>query len=274
VPETAEPVFCSEAWFGENPWGAMGRKACLEDCEITELSGPGGINGFHICPMVRACPLPPDIVDRAMGRYWYRRYAGGAYYQQQRLLPSDVRLYYQSESTLGHRTGAVIFAFGLQDPAALDGFIDRYIRSGFAALTLVPRSLRGSGRDRRALEYQDVWLDKDSVLAPDGTLFFADIEGLAWVPVTDDAHLSELTRRQFERNFYEFMYGLHRLLGERDRMAGRKPSAEGRRKDVAARVELALERDRSLRLERNARWLDMLCGGALVRLLDFTEEKA
>ena len=274
MPETAEPVFGSESWFGENPWGSMGQSACLEDKEITELSGPQGIDGFHICPMVRACPLPPDVMERARGRYWYRRYGGQPYYQQQRLLPSDVRLYYQSETTIGHRPGAVLEAFGVLDPEALDGFLDHYIRSGLAALTLLSRSLRGSGRDRRALDYQDVWLDKDSVLAPDGTLFFADIEGLAWVPVQDDERLAALTRRQFERNFYEFMYGLHRLLGERDQMAGRMPSAECRRADVAARLELSLQRDRFIRLERSARSLDMLCGGALVRLLDFTEEKA
>ena len=272
TPGPWEPSFFSEVWFGENPWGAMGRQACLEDRALTELTGPGGIAGFHICPMVRACPLPPPVMELARGRYWYRRFAGGPYYQEQRLLPSDVRLYYQSESTLGHRTAAVLSAFGIGEVPALDGFIDNYIRSGIAALTLIPRSLSGEGPGRRALDYQDVWLDKDSVLAPDGTLFFADIEGLDWVAVPDAGLLAALTRRQFERNFYEFMYGLHRLLGERDRMAERVLTVEARRADAAARLDLALERDRFARPELSRRALDLVSGGAVIRLVDLSEE--
>jgi hypothetical protein len=268
MPETTEPVFFSESWFGESPWGAMGRTACLEDRDITELSGPGGINGFHICPMVRASSLPPRIMEAARESFWYRRFGGeGPFFQQVRLLPSDVRLFYQAESTLGWRTAGVLDSFRVQTTEALDAFINNYIRSGLAALTLVPRSLGGG----RALEYQDVWLDKDSVIAPDGTLFFVDIEGLSWAPFPDGERVAEGTRKQFERNFYEFMYGLDRLLRERETMSGR-PSARGiRRQEAAGRFELAMDGDRFAAVERNGRSVDLIAGGTSLRLFDLAE---
>jgi len=50
------------------------------------------------------------------------------------------------------------------------------------ALTLWARSLRTIGNVRAGLDLQAVWFDKDSVIAPDGSLFFTDLEGLDWVP--------------------------------------------------------------------------------------------
>lgn len=247
-----EPLFYSEAWFGENPWGAMSHKGCMEDLGITEQANQDGINGFFICPMVRATPLPEWLMADAHSNYWYRKLESNeAYYQQLRLMPSDVRLFYQSEATLGKRTLAVLNAFKIDSLEELDDFIHNYIHSGIAALTLIPRTLRaGLDSGHFGLDFTDVWLDKDSVIAPDGTIFFADIEGLEWVPIRDEDEAKFKMKRQFERNFYEFMYGIDCLLKERNKMTGQRMSFNGLRQTLAARLELALEQDKFTELEQ------------------------
>ncbi len=279
-PAARGALFTSESWFGESPWGAMGRSVCEEDAALTALTGQEGIRGLHICPMARATPLPQWLMERAMAQWWYRRLDGGEpYYQEVRLLPSDVRLFYQSESTLGRRTRPVLSAFGVEDEQGLDAFIDCYLRSGMAALTLVPRTVEEvEGRGVAALDYADVWLDKDSVLAPDGTLFFADIEGLEWVVMRDDDEVLARMRRQFERNLYEYLYGADRLLRERERMAGATRGREERRRDLGARLQLALERDPYVAVEGCGTHMDLALlpheGHApelRLRMLDFEE---
>jgi hypothetical protein len=274
-------TFSSESWFGESPWGAMSYKACTEDKALTELSGPDGINGFHICPMVRANPLPEWVMETARPMYWYRRLNGPApYYQQARLVPSDVRLFYQSEEALGHKTTHVLDCFKVEGLEALDGFMDNYILSGMAALTLIARTARTHKTwGHTALDYDDVWLDKDSLIAPDGTLFFADIEGLDWVPLRDEQEATKRITKQFDRNFYEFMYGLDKLLNERDRCNGRPVDRQSRRKELASRLELALAKDRYLKLERDGEHLDIFIRPAQgparevkMRFLDFDDQ--
>ena len=273
-------AFSSESWFGESPWGAMSQKACLDDKALTELSGPDGINGFRICPMVRANPLPEWVMETARPMFWYRRLEGQApYYQQARLVPSDVRLFYQSEEALGHKTSHVLDCFKVEGMEALDEFMDNYIRSGMAALTLIARTARKHKTwGHTALDYDDVWLDKDSLISPDGTLFFADIEGLDWVPLRDEPEAIKRITKQFNRNFYEFMYGLDKLLSERDRRVGRPVDRQARRKELASRLELALAKDRYLTLERSGEHLDVIVRPSegpvrqvKVRFLDFDD---
>jgi hypothetical protein len=273
-----EPFFASESWFGENPWGAMSQRGCIEDKRITELTGPGDIGGFYICPMVRATPLPEWLMKKAQSRFWYKRLdRPGPYYQQTRLMPSDVRLFYQSDVALGRKTPGVMDTFGISDPEDLDGFIENYIRSGMAALTLISRTVREDEKfGHVALDFTDVWLDKDSVIASDGTIFFADIEGLEWIPMRDDDEAKFRMMRQFDRNYYEFMYSLDRLLQERDRMRNRTTTRRALRHGLAARLELALESDpfleirqseHSLRIAMNP--LDGVVEGIEVKMLDF-----
>ena len=245
--------FSSEAWFGENPWGAMSEQGCHEDAQITDLAGEAGsIKGFCVCPMLRAEPLPAWLMDGARGRWWYRRLdRPGAYHQQLRLMPSDVRLFYASEFTLGTRAREVLEAFSVDTVEDLDAFVHAYIGSGMAALTLCARSAEPHDRwGHRALDYDDVWLDKDSVLAPDGTLYFADIEGVWWVPMRDDEEAAHRMKRQFNRNLYEFMYGLDCLLDQRDVMRGREATRDARRRELALRMDMALATDRHLALEQ------------------------
>lgn len=253
-------TFSSEAWFGENPWGAMSEQGCHEDAQITDLVGEdGSIAGFRICPMLRAEPLPDWLMEGAKDRYWYRRLdRPGPYYQQLRLMPSDVRLFYASEFTLGTRAREVLDAFSVNTVEDIDAFVDNYMASGMAALTLAARTAGPSEEwGHRALDYDDVWLDKDSVLAPDGTLYFADIEGVWWVPIRDQAEAEHRMKRQFNRNLYEFMYGLDCLLDERDTMTGREATRDARRQELALRMELALAGDEHLAIEERGGRVDL-----------------
>ncbi|MGA1873604.1 MAG: hypothetical protein ACMUHY_08015 [Thermoplasmatota archaeon] len=241
--------FSCESWFGENPWGAMSGTACWEDAAITDLADGSSIQGFHICPMLRAEPLPEEIMERAMSNHWYRRLDDpGPFYQEFRAVPSDVRLYYQSSSTLGDNVQGVLDSFGVTDVEVLDDLLDNFIRSGIAALTLGARTMQRSGGAFRMLDYHDVWLDKDSVIAPDGTLFFADIEGLDWTRMLDEGDAAKVMRTQFHRNYYEFMYGLDRLIRCRERMRGRELSWPARRAGTAAVFEMTLSDDPFLEL--------------------------
>ncbi|MEW5760336.1 MAG: hypothetical protein AB1779_06190 [Candidatus Thermoplasmatota archaeon] len=235
----------NELWFGESPYGAQGEICADYSLKITELANGCNINGFYICPVIEVNEFPEETKDKT---YWYRRYLG-QYLQEQRLMPSNIRLYHQSELTLGRNTAEVLNLFNITTADELDGFIDNYISSGVAALTLFVRTMEGSKFGFIGLDYTDVWLDKDSVLAPDGTIHFADIEGLEWVVAGQDWTLEERVRFQFERNFYEFMYCLDILLRERARLTSSYSSIEDLRSTLAIRLEIALARDSFLKCE-------------------------
>ena len=247
----------AETWFGESPYGAQGPVPASYGLEISELATGASINGFHICPVVEVCELSEGSVAAAAHRFWYRRHRG-PYLQEQRLVPSNVRVYHQSEMTLGRATRSVLDAFGVSTTDTLDAFIDRFISSGIAALTLFVRSARESKWGLQGLDYTNVWLDKDCLVAADGTLHFADLEGLEWVVAGHDWSLEERVREQFDRNFYEFMYGLDALLRHRESMAGRSPSQHERRCDLVARYEMALGTDRFARAELSDAGVDIL----------------
>jgi hypothetical protein len=220
------------------------------------------------------CELSEESVAAAAHRFWYRRHRG-PYLQEQRLVPSNVRVYHQSEMTLGRATRPVLDAFGVSSPDTLDAFIDRFISSGIAALTLFVRSARESKWGLQGLDYTNVWLDKDCVVAPDGTLHFADLEGLEWVVAGHDWSLEERVREQFDRNFYEFMYGLDALLRYRESLTSKSPSQHERRSELVLRYEMALATDRYARPEVSEAGVDIAVRSPLrpgedvtIRLLD------
>ncbi len=253
-------VVTNESWYGEEPWGALGEVCARSALEFTELATDGcTINGFHICPVVEVNEFPADLlcVLQAEEAYWYRRY-GGRYFQEQRLVPSDVRLFHQSETTLGASSMSTLEIFGVNTVEDLDAFIEQYIATGVAALTLYVRTLRPCKWGLEGLDFGDTWFDKDCVIAPDGSLCFADIEDLDWCVAGQDRTLAERVHHQFGRNFYEFMFVLDNLLRERERRAGRSRTQAERREDFASRLELALGHDGFTRCERTSSSLDII----------------
>ena len=67
--------------------------------------------------------------------------------------------------------------------------------------------------------FYDVWLDKDAVLAPDGTIYFVDLEGLEWITVGEN-NIHEKIRDQIYRSLYEFMYAYEQIERERSKRFG------------------------------------------------------
>ena len=250
-------MMTAESWFGESPYGAQGAVPGSHAISVTELAEGCSINGFHICPVFALSEIPADSLHRASSRFWYRRHRG-KFLQEQRLVPSNIRLYHQSEMTLGQHPNQVLKLFGIDSHEALDAFIDRYIASGIAALTVFVRTMRPASGGMEGLNYENVWLDKDCIVAPDGTLHFADLEGLDWVFAGREISFEDRIREQFDRNFYEFMYGVDVLARESERLAGRSRTQAERRTALVPRFELALERDPFVRTEASPAGIDLI----------------
>lgn len=276
---TGEPRYMGEMWFGTAPYGAHGTNESLDSIAITELcidmEYPNCINGFWICPVIYSIQLPDWVVNARKDFYWYRKFPG-TWSQQFRLIPANIRLYFHSDCTLGIAPRKVLSAYGVETKEDMDRFIENYIVSGMAALTLGARTCRMVDGHYELLDYDDVWLDKDSIIAPDGTLHFADIDDLEWREYLDMASVKRKLRRQLERNFFEFMFGLDALLSETYLMENREYLPHERRQDIAARFEMALMMDSYARPERVKDGLDILVDapGILneperIRLIDF-----
>jgi len=256
-PMAGARLYTSEAWFGESPYGAQGPVPGSYSLRATELAEGCSINGFHICPVLELVEIPLDRLPGLSSRYWYRRYSG-PYLQEHRLVPSNVRLYHQSEVTLGQNPAAVLREFGVATAERMDAFIDAYIASGVGALTVFVRTMRPCKWGVEGLDYENVWLDKDCLVAPDGTLHFADLEGMEWFVAGQDRTLEARVREQFNRNLYEVMYGLDALVREADRMAGRSPTPAERRAALVPRFEMALANDPFVRCEVSGSGLDLV----------------
>ena len=272
------PQYTGEMWFGNGPYGAHGTRESLDSIAVTELCTgeiPNNLNGFWICPAICSTELPEWVVSERKKYYWYRKYPG-KWSQQLRLIPGNIRLYFHSDCTLGIAPQKVFSLYHVEQKDDADRFIEAYISSGVAALTLAARTARRNDSSIEVLDYDDVWLDKDSIIAPDGTLHFADIDDLEWRIYQDQVGVKKKIRREFERNFFEFMFGLDSIVSEAYLLEGRSYSPEERREDIGARFELALMLDNYTKTERHTNSLDIIVNapGVLdepeqIRLLDF-----
>ena len=126
-----------ESWMGEAPFGGQGEDGARTAVEVTSLALAGELRGAAICPLTSVVAIPERAIDRAS--FWYRRHRG-AVLSEHRLVPSDVRVFHGSSRTLGRDPRGVLEAFGVLDVAALDAFVERYLASGIALLTLAARS--------------------------------------------------------------------------------------------------------------------------------------
>jgi len=241
-----------ERWFGNTPYGGQAPDNAAIGLLTSLRAADAQIAGFHICPVVALARLPDPLGEIASRFFWYRRYEG-SYWQEVRLMPSNLRLYFHSPVTFGVDTSRAFALFGLESFEQAERFLENLARSAMAALTLYARTLRHDDvRGRYAgLGYHDVWLDKDAVVAPDGTMHFADLEGIEEVPVADAAAVREEIGRQFHRNVYEATYALEALAGEVERRwRGFRDAAE-RREWVLQVLERACVADPFVSLDRD-----------------------
>lgn len=208
-----------ELWLRGSPYGGQGLQHATVSMKVSEMADLTSIHGFRIAPLVKIVFLPGGIERSIKQLYWYRRFRGRIV-QETRLVPSNIRIYFHSGSTIGGHVDSVFDHFGIDTDDKALRFLQNFVKSGIAYLTLFVRTIT-ENRDGTysGYDFYDVWLDKDAVLAPDGTIYFVDLEGLEWITLPKD-RIQEKIHDQIYRSLYEFMYAYEQIERERSKRFG------------------------------------------------------
>jgi hypothetical protein len=217
--ETVPRYLTGELWLRGSPYGGQGLEHASTAMKVSEMADLTSIHGFRIAPIVKIVFLPDLLESEIKEIYWYRKFRGRMV-QETRLVPSNVRIYFHSGNTIGSNIRSIFDLFELDKNNKALEFLRNFIKSGIAYLTLFVRTLK-SNEDGTfsGLDFYDVWLDKDAVLAPDGTIYFVDLEGLEWITV-EEKKISEKIDDQIYRSLYEFMYAYEQIERERSARFG------------------------------------------------------
>jgi len=243
-------MLTGELWLRGSPYGGQGLPHALTALRVSEQADLTDLRGFRIAPVVKVAFLPPALEARLRSVYWYRRYRD-RFVQELRLVPSNVRIYFHGRTTVGSEVARVFDLFGIDSAAKAHRFQMNFVRSGVAFLTLFART-RSYDPDRArclGLDLSDVWLDKDAVVAPDGTTYFVDLEGIEPVRV-EVRDLAEKLDDQIFRSLYEFTFAYEQIDAERARRFGEVGS---RRRRFEALLDEALRTDRFVRVRKQGR---------------------
>jgi hypothetical protein len=257
--EKAPRYITGELWLRGSPYGGQGLQHATTSMRVSEMADLTSIHGFRIAPLVKIVFLPEDVENEVKKIYWYRKFAGRIV-QETRLVPSNVRIYFHSRSTIGGNISAIFDLFGIdEDDRALE-FLKNFVKSGIAFLTLFNRSIR-SNEDGTfsGLDFYDVWLDKDAVLAPDGTIYFADLEGLEWINV-QEKKIHEKIDDQIYRSLYEFTYAYEQIERQRSTRFGR---VMDRKVQFEYLLRAALKDDEIVEVARDGEKLQLVLGNIL-----------
>jgi hypothetical protein len=257
--EKAPRYITGELWLRGSPYGGQGLEHATTSMRVSEMADLTSIHGFRIAPLVKIVFLPEDVESEIKKIYWYRKF-DGRIVQETRLVPSNVRVYFHSGSTIGGNISAIYRLFEIdEDEKALE-FLKNFVKSGIAFLTLFIRSMR-SNEDGTfgGLDFYDVWLDKDAVLAPDGTIYFADLEGLEWINVPEKK-VHEKIDDQIYRSLYEFMYAYEQIERERFRRFGH---GMDRKVQFEYLLKEALKDDEVVEVARDGERLQLVLGNVL-----------
>jgi hypothetical protein len=240
-PEATDRMMTGELWLRGSPYGGQGLEHATTALRISEAAERTDLAGFRIAPVLKVSLLPPALEERLRSIHWYRKFPGRMV-QELRLVPSNVRVYFHGKNTIGSNVRHVFDQFGVDSNARAMRFETNFLRSAIAMLTLFARTMSfDSARGKYVgLDYHDVWLDKDAVLAPDGTAFFVDLEGIEEVRVDREA-VRERIEDQVYRTLYEMMFAYEQLEGERARRFG---TSGTRKRQFESVLRRALEGDR------------------------------
>jgi len=257
-----------ELWSRGCPYGSQGLEFASIAMKATEMSDESttSIHGFRIAPLVKIVKLPKSLQEEITQVYWYRRFRQEMV-QETRLIPSNVRIYFHSDWTIGDDTGELFDFFRIDNNDKAMGFLKNFVKSGIAILTLFVRSMSNNDNGTYSgLDFYDVWLDKDAVLAPDGTIFWADLEGLQTITISgrDRANLEfnveENMEHQIYRSLYEFMYAYEQIERERTKRFGH---ITDRKTQFECLLTDALKGDDVVHLHRNTDSLELVIGNIL-----------
>jgi hypothetical protein len=256
---TAPRYLTGELWLRGSPYGGQGLQHATTSMSVSEMCDLTSIHGFRVAPLVKIVFLPEGLENEIKKIYWYRRF-GGRMVQETRLVPSNVRIYFHSGSTVGGNIRSIFDLFGIDSNDKALEFLKNFVKSGIAFLTLFTRSIK-SNEDGTfsGLDFYDVWLDKDAVLAPDGTIYFVDLEGLEWITV-EEKNIKEKIDDQIYRSLYEFMYAYEQIERERSARFG---GTTDRKVQFEYLLREALKDDEVIDLAREGQSLELVVGNNL-----------
>ncbi len=247
-PGADDRLITGERWLRGSPYGGQGAEHAEIALALSERADLTSLAGFRIAPVVKVAELPTRLSDQLRSIRWYRAYPG-RFVQELRLVPSNVRVYFHARTTVGTAIGEVFDRFGLVREELATAFQARFLASAAPLLTLFARTMRAGpdGSDCRGIDFLDVWLDKDAVLAPDGTAYFVDLEGLEEVAVPRSA-VREKLEDQIFRSLYEVTFAYEQIEAERVRRFG---APEPRRERFLRLFRRAVAADPFLRLRED-----------------------
>ena len=176
--------------------------------------------------------------------------------QELRLVPSNIRVYFHAKNTLGTNVRNVFDLFSVDSDARAAQFETNFVRSTVAMLSLFARTMEvgPTSETYRGLDFHDVWLDKDAVLAPDGSVYFVDLEGIEPITVPVDS-VKEKLEDQVYRSLYEMTFGYEQIENERQRRFG---GGGGRKERFEGILRAALRKDPFVRLRRDGSRLEFV----------------
>jgi hypothetical protein len=249
-----------EMWSRGSPYGIQGLDYASIAMHASEMAESlTSIHGFRLCPIVKIVHLPKDLQDEVRKIYWYTQFKGEMV-QETRLVPSNVRIYFHSDRTLGGDTSWVFDLFEIDTNEKAIEFETNFLKSGMAVLTLFVRSIKDEGDGTfSGLDYYDVYLDKDALLAPDGTIFWADLEGLELFNFRKK-DLEEKMEYQIHRSRYEFLYAYEQIEIERTKRFG---NPVDRKVHFAHLLKEALKDDEVIELVKDGSRLNLNIGNIL-----------
>ena len=257
-----------ELWSRGCPYGSQGLEFASIAMKAAEMSDASAtsIHGFRIAPLVKIVKLPKALQNEVTQVYWYRRFKQEMV-QEARLIPSNVRIYFHSDWTIGDDTGELFDFFRIDDNDKAMDFLKNFVKSGIAILTLFVRSMRNNDNGTYSgLDFYDVWLDKDAVLAPDGTIFWADLEGLQEITIGGrdradlEFNIEENMEHQIYRSLYEFVYAYEQIERERTKRFGH---VTDRKIQFEYLLGDALKDDEVIDLRRSPDSLELVIGNIL-----------
>jgi hypothetical protein len=225
--EPSDRIITGEVWLRGSPYGGQGLDHATTALQVSERARLTSVAGFLIAPVVKISLLPEPLETQLRSIHWYRKFRGRMV-QELRLVPSNVRIYFHGRSTVGQNVRHIFDLFSIESNAQALRFETNFVRSTVAMLTLFARTLTfDTARGKYVgLDYDDVWLDKDAVLAPDGAAYFVDLEGIVEVALDKDM-IREKIEDQVHRSLYELTFAYEQIEGERRRRFGAGGSRKG-----------------------------------------------
>jgi hypothetical protein len=257
--ETAPRYLTGELWLRGSPYGGQGLQHATTSMRVSEMADLTSIHGFRVAPLVKIVFLPESLESEIKKIFWYRRFRGRIV-QETRIVPSNVRIYFHSGSTVGGNIRSIFDLFGIDENDKALEFLKNFVKSGIAFLTLFTRSVK-SNEDGTfsGLDFYDVWLDKDAVIAPDGTIYFVDLEGLEWITLEKEKVLEKIDD-QIYRSLYEFIYAYEQIEQER---ATRFGDVTDRKAQFEYLLRDALKDDEVIDLALEGESLELVVGNVL-----------